>query len=371
MYFYNWCRMAFNVCNERYGLWGKPDMDFYSLSHDFYLRLAIDGWRSPQRRNKGMKLSTWMVNGFRYVVLDRLKADARHEQDSGLANIDVSDDGLYAEVQSLLNDVIEGCYAGDATAQTILRSILIEGYSGKETAERLGITPSAVSQRFTAMMNDTVKPFIMRNITAETAFLSVKENRSASYAFDEYMPTPGGAGAFDEIVTTSETSEKYSSSQDMIEKLLSKFRLHKPNVLEEDYPDESMQIPSGRIAPEVILKLADDEIFVFGSNLQGMHGGGAARIAHKSFGAEWGVGVGLTGRTYAIPTMQGGTETIRPYVDDFIAFAREHPEMRFLVTRIGCGIAGFDDEDIAPLFADAVDVDNISLPEKFWGILLS
>lgn len=101
---------------------------------------------------------------------------------------------------------------------------------------------------------------------------------------------------------------------------------------------------------------------MFGSNLQGMHGGGAARIAHEKFGAEWGVGVGMTGRCYAIPTMQGGVETIRPYVDDFIRYATEHPELTFLVTPIGCGIAGFLPEEIAPLFAAARDLTNVALP---------
>ncbi|MBQ4021092.1 MAG: hypothetical protein II613_00920 [Bacteroidales bacterium] len=121
-----------------------------------------------------------------------------------------------------------------------------------------------------------------------------------------------------------------------------------------------------RVTPNYISKLADGEIFVFGSNLGGMHGGGAARIALEKFGAVWGQGVGLQGQSYAIPTMQGGVETIKPYVDDFIAFARTHPGMRFLVTRIGCGIAGFTDAEIAPLFKDAVAVSNICLPDTFW-----
>ena len=120
-----------------------------------------------------------------------------------------------------------------------------------------------------------------------------------------------------------------------------------------------------RTTPEFITELQPGEIFVFGSNLQGMHGGGAARVAYRNFGAIMGKGVGLQGQSYAIPTMQGGVETIRPYVDEFIAFAKEHPELTFLVTRIGCGIAGFTDEEIAPLFAEAQGVDNIVLP-KGW-----
>jgi hypothetical protein len=101
-----------------------------------------------------------------------------------------------------------------------------------------------------------------------------------------------------------------------------------------------------------------------------MHGGGAARAARLYFGAVMGQGVGLQGQSYAIPTMQGDADTIRPYVDGFIAFARQHPEKKFLVTRIGCGIAGFDAEDIAPLFRDAMQVSNISLPADFWDVLL-
>lgn len=123
-----------------------------------------------------------------------------------------------------------------------------------------------------------------------------------------------------------------------------------------------------RISPELISTLEKNEIFVFGSNLQGQHGGGAARIAYNHFGAVWGEGVGLHGQTYAIPTMHGGTEEIRPYVDDFIRFANENPTMKFLVTRIGCGIAGFTDEEMAPLFRDAMDVMNVYLPEKWWSV---
>ena len=117
--------------------------------------------------------------------------------------------------------------------------------------------------------------------------------------------------------------------------------------------------------PERITELKPNEIFVFGSNLDGAHGGGAARIAYNRFGAVWGQGVGLQGQCYAIPTMQGGVETIKPYVDEFIKFARQHQEYKFLVTRIGCGIAGFKDEDIAPLFKDALEVENIILPHEF------
>ena len=85
-------------------------------------------------------------------------------------------------------------------------------------------------------------------------------------------------------------------------------------------------------------------------------------IAYRMFGAIMGQGVGLQGQSYAIPTMQGGVEIIRPYVDEFIAFAKAHQNLTFLVTRIGCGIA---DKEIAPLFEKAHDVENIVLPPNW------
>ena len=121
--------------------------------------------------------------------------------------------------------------------------------------------------------------------------------------------------------------------------------------------------------PDYITELKADEVFVFGSNLAGMHGGGAAYLAFRQFGAVMGCGVGLRGQSYAIPTMQGGVETIKPYVDDFIAFAREHPELFFYVTRIGCGIAGFRDKEIAPLFSEVIGLENVCLPETFVNYL--
>ena len=87
-----------------------------------------------------------------------------------------------------------------------------------------------------------------------------------------------------------------------------------------------MKIKNKRFTPERVESLSQCEIFVFGSNLRGMHGGGAAYVAYRKFGAIMGQGVGLQGQSYAIPTMQGGVETIRPYVDEFIQFAKQHPE---------------------------------------------
>ncbi len=133
---------------------------------------------------------------------------------------------------------------------------------------------------------------------------------------------------------------------------------------------------NSRISSPRITRLQPGEIFVFGSNLAGAHGGGAALLAMQKFGAVWGQGVGMQGEdtgmqghSYAIPTMHGGPEAIKPYVDDFIEFAKQHPELTFLVTEIGCGIAGFTPDEMAPLFAEAIDIPNIHLPERFWQVL--
>ncbi len=136
--------------------------------------------------------------------------------------------------------------------------------------------------------------------------------------------------------------------------------------------DEHLKFINGmKFTPEDITELGPDDIFVFGSNLAGNHAGGAARVARQKFGAIPGQGVGLQGQSYAIPTMQGGVDTIKPYVDEFIEFASNCDQNTFYVTRIGCGIAGFKDEEIAPLFKDALKLYNVRLPESFVRILLN
>ena len=124
-----------------------------------------------------------------------------------------------------------------------------------------------------------------------------------------------------------------------------------------------------KITPEHITTLSENEIFVFGSNLGGKHDGGAAYQARSKFGAIQGQGVGLQGNSYAIPTKRMSVVEIKPYVDDFILFVKEHPELFFLITRIGCGHSGKKDEEIAPLFADALELDNVALPQSFIDVL--
>ncbi len=125
-----------------------------------------------------------------------------------------------------------------------------------------------------------------------------------------------------------------------------------------------------RITPDHISTLQSGQIFVFGSNRFGHHAGGAARWALDHFGAEWGNGEGLQGQSYAIPTMEG-LDSTKQAVERFIAFAKDHQELTFLVTPIGCGIAGYTPREIAPFFADAKSLANIYLPESFFKVLMS
>lgn len=136
---------------------------------------------------------------------------------------------------------------------------------------------------------------------------------------------------------------------------------------EEDFFAEKQALT--RVTPNWIEDLQEGQIFVFGSNEAGHHDGGAARIALEKFGAVYGQGRGLQGRSYAIPTMAGSLGAIARDVDEFIMFADSHPDLTFLVTRIGCGIAGWRDEDIAPLFARAYSLPNVYLPAEFWRVL--
>ena len=124
-----------------------------------------------------------------------------------------------------------------------------------------------------------------------------------------------------------------------------------------------------RITPSQVNILADGEIFVFGSNFQGRHMGGAARVAQEKYGAVWGIGEGLQGQSYAIPTMEG-LENLAPAVQRFTSFAKQHQELKFFVTAIGCGIAGYRADEIAPFFLNAAYLPNVYLPLSFWKVIM-
>ncbi len=336
-YFYGYCRVAYGVCDRRYSLSSKPGMDFYSLAHEYYLKLYAHNFTQLEDRNPTVNLLTWMVNGFRYLVLDRLKEVEKEHRNVSFEermerkdlSFDVVDDCFSEEFRNTVEELCRTHYGRDSKNSMILRMMFIDGFKGKEIAHQLGMTPSAVTQRYTKMMRETVIPYFKSNFKAS-----------------DYMPS-----LVDDIALKASTSIEFNS------------------ISNEFYNMEIpifMDIDNSRITPQWIDTLKENEIFVFGSNLAGMHGGGAARQAVLKFGAVMRQGVGLQGQSYAIPTMQGGVETIRPYVDKFVAFAQSHPELHFLVTPIGCGIAGFEPRDIAPLFSQASKLDNVSLPLDFW-----
>lgn len=154
------------------------------------------------------------------------------------------------------------------------------------------------------------------------------------------------------------------ASMSPVERKMNKVRMNRENRNYEEISEYSH-----RFTPNHIDSLQPNQIFVFGSNSAGAHYGGAARTAVQKFGAIMGQGEGLQGRSYAIPTMgtMGETEVA---VQNFIAFAKQHPELTFLVTQIGCGIAGYTPHDIAPLFMQAINVENIWLPKEFWNELI-
>lgn len=123
-----------------------------------------------------------------------------------------------------------------------------------------------------------------------------------------------------------------------------------------------------RYTPYNITDLKDNEIFVFGSNLNGSHGGGAAKIAHQKFGAVWGQAVGLQGQSYAIPTMVP-IKDLKQYVEQFINFAFSHRELTFYVPAIGCSYAGYTPYEVAPLFLKVIDLENVILPKSFVDVM--
>ncbi len=313
--------------DQRYQLSEKENLDFMSLAHQYALYLMEHDWKPLEDHSPDVSLRTWLIGGFRYIVLDALKW-YRKEYGSitfedYLQSFDLSSD-LRLQFNKLVEDLCDHAPL-DRHDRLIIDMLLLRGFKGKEIAAQMGMTPSAISQRYKKLKEQIIVPYFKKNFDMDLDMPEVMDERALVYS---EMPAPS-------MDMSAPMDMKYSRETDMKQK---------------------------RTTPEFITELEPNEIFVFGSNLKGMHGGGAAYIAYRKFGAVMGQGVGLQGQSYAIPTMQGGVETIRPYVDEFIAFAKKNPNLTFLVTRIGCGIAGFDDEDIAPLFKQAHEVENIVLP---------
>lgn len=147
---------------------------------------------------------------------------------------------------------------------------------------------------------------------------------------------------------------------------------------------KNIQLEQSRITPEKIfyspntgLNMEQDDVFVFGSNLSGVHGAGAAKFAFNQLGYPWGKMFGFNKdmTAFAIPTKDINIETlplkdIEEFVTRFIGYAKNYKKHRFLVTEIGCGLAGYTPEDIAPMFKNTITMENICLPKRFWNVLL-
>ena len=304
-YYYGYCRVAYCIYDKRYDPQSKPGMDFYSLAHEYYLYLCEHDFKPLEDRKPSMSLKTWMVNGFRFLLLDKLKEvkkEHRFEsfetrQESRKMKFDISDNQFEHELYQTIEEIGNLYYGRDSKNSIILKMLYIEGFKGKDVAMQLGMTASAVTQRCQKMMHDVVIPYFKKYFDAS-----------------EY----GSYLSFAEEDTCIESAPKMSMPSMMSSRMYCEEAAEDNNIFNNSCMEDKKK---GRITPSWIDSLKENEIFVFGSNLAGMHGGGAARIARLHFGAVMGKGVGLQGQSYAIPTMQGGVETIRPYVDDFIAYA--------------------------------------------------
>jgi len=338
-YFYRYCEIAYNIYDQKYQLREKQNLDFMSLAHQYAIYQMEHDWKPLEDHSPNISLKSWLINGFRYVVLDALKW---YKKEYGsitfedyLRSFDVTSD-LRLQFNKMVEDVCDHA-ALDRQERWIITMMLLRGFKGKEVAAEMGMTPAAISQKYNKLKERVIIPYFKKYFDMDLDMPEVMDERMLAYgeALEEAMPAPPMYGTMPDI------------------------------AFERRLFTKKLNMEKKRTTPEFITELEPNEIFVFGSNLRGMHGGGAAYIAYRKFGAIMGQGVGLQGQSYAIPTMQGGVETICPYVDEFIEFAKAHQEKCFLVTRIGCGIAGFKDEEIAPLFEAAHDVDNIVLPPNW------
>ena len=344
-YFYDWCQAGYYIYDQRYQLSAKENLDFMSLAHQYAIYLMEHDWKPLEDHSPSVSLKTWLINGFRYVVLDALKWYHREYGsitfEDYLRSFDVTSD-LRLQFNRMVEDVCDHAPL-DRQERMIINMMLLRGFKGKEIAAELGMTPSAISQKYKKLKEEIIVPYFKKNFDMDLDMPEVMDEmailRRETPMGEASMPAPTMQG----------------SLTDRFEPVAYEYM----DFIKEENMEQK------RTTPEFITSLEPNEIFVFGSNLKGMHGGGAAYIAYRKFGAIMGQGVGLQGQSYAIPTMQGGVETIRPYVDEFIQFAKQHPELTFLVTRIGCGIAGFTDEEISPLFKQAHGVENIVLPPNW------
>lgn len=167
-YFYGYCRKAYDIFDRKYQLRNKTGLDFYSLAHDYYISLLVHDFKPLLDRPTGIKLSTWMTNGFRFVVLDALKA---YNKEFAQVADTTADDVLefvrstdYEEgMMFQIVDAVSSYYQSDQMMQDIAHYIFYEGYPQKDVAEMVHMTSSAVNQRYKKMMDEVVTPYVIEN----------------------------------------------------------------------------------------------------------------------------------------------------------------------------------------------------------------
>ncbi len=374
-FFYDTCHIAYCIDDKKYGLRYKTGMDFHALAHEFYLRLCNNNWSQLEKRKPNISLANWTMNGFHFLVRERLNTYSQHffeesieeRASKGKILFDAPMDNSQEEVKEMIEDICHSYYGSDRKAQSILRMILIMGMKGKEVASLIGITPAAVSQRYHTMMDQVVRPYFIKYYNQHSSYYeeSMYDMESSPQSYSPSIcPSTERHAKRSEIPNFSIGKSRHS----LWDRLFGHLRKDGKDMAHEG--PMSSGSPYSRTTPQSIQTLRENEIFVFGSDLRGAHCGGTAYQALRNFGAKLGQGAGPQGRCYAIPTIVGGLQNIRPYVDNFFNYAIAHPEQTFLVTPVGCGIAGFSPKDIAPLFKRAIGIENICLPQEFWEMIL-
>lgn len=184
-YYYGYCRVAYCIYDKRYDLQHKPGMDFFSLAHEYYLYLCEHDFKPLEDRKPSMSLKTWMVNGFRFLLLDKLKEVVKEHrfesfearQESRKMQFDVTDNQFEHDLYQTIEDIGNFYYGRDSKNSIILKMLYIEGFRGKDVAAQLGISHSAVTQRCQKMMHDVVIPYIKRYFDASEygSYLSFAE----------------------------------------------------------------------------------------------------------------------------------------------------------------------------------------------------
>lgn len=337
-YFYTYCQKAYRVCNKLYDL-GKKGINEFAFAHRYYLIQANGHWKNLINRDKNISLQNWMLTRMKFMSLDLVdeynKRKERLEYSDNLGDYEPRDRYSREEVYAMINDLCDNYYKDDPVARTILRLRCVYGMKGEEIALKLHMkSSSAVSQRWKKMKEEVVVPYFKKYYVEHEHYESPREEMymQRSYCYDMAPSSIPGLTSF-------------MRADSFVPK--------KPKL----------------VTPELVESLKPGQVYVYGSDLLGLHVGRTARLAVEKFGAVMGEGSGLWGQSYGIPTMQGPAERVKPYVEEFTDFAKYHRDMKFLVTKVGCGIAGFDAREIAPMFKEASELKNVWLPQEFWDVL--